>query len=105
VISGPPLLIVLDSHDVILAEGVPAETFLLTSNNIEGFMNFAEFVRLYPGDQYRSMAPYAPIVGMDSGRTHLKALPPRGVSRAFQMREPVQDIYGRIAVRAGQLVG
>jgi hypothetical protein len=95
--------IVLDSHDVILAEGVPAETFLLTSNNIEGFANFAEFARLYPGDQHRSMTPYAPIVG-DSGREHLKALLPRGVRRAFQMREPVQDIYGRIAARADQLV-
>ncbi|WP_349433627.1 Hint domain-containing protein [Pararhizobium sp. A13] len=96
--------IVLDSHDVILAEGVPAETFLLTSNNIEGFMDFGEFARLYPGDQHRSMAPYAPIVGLDSGREHLKALLPRGVRRAFQMREPVQDIYERVAARAGQLV-
>ncbi len=95
--------IVLDSHDVVLAEGVPAETFLLTANNIEGFMNFGEFARLYPGDQHRAMAPYAPIVGMDSGREHLKALMPRAVRRAFQMREPVSDIYARIASRAGQL--
>ncbi|WP_426238187.1 Hint domain-containing protein [Pararhizobium sp. DWP1-1-3] len=97
--------IVLDSHDVILAEGVPAETFLLTSNNIEGFANFREFTRLYPGDQHRSMVPYAPIVGLDSGREHLKALLPRRVRRAFKMREPVQDIFGRIAARAGQLAG
>lgn len=97
--------IVLDSHDVILAEGVPAETFLLTSNNIEGFANFREFARLYPGDQHRSMVPYAPIVGLDSGREHLKALLPRSVRRAFKLREPVQDIYGRIADRAGQLAG
>jgi hypothetical protein len=97
--------IVLDSHDVILAEGVPAETFLLNSNNIEGFMNFPEFARLYPGDQHRSMTPYAPIVGLDSGREHLKALLPRGVRRAFHMREPVEDISGRIAARAGQLSG
>ncbi|MBW9064241.1 Hint domain-containing protein [Rhizobium herbae] len=96
--------IVLDSHDVILAEGVPAETFLLTANNIEGFANFGEYARLYPGDQHRAMAPYAPIVGMDSGREHLKALLPRGVRRAFQLREPVHDIYGRIAARGEQLV-
>ncbi|MBB5535664.1 Hint domain-containing protein [Rhizobium giardinii] len=95
--------IMLDSHDVILAEGVPAETFLLTANNIEAFANFAEFGLLYPGDRHRSMTPYAPIVGL-SGREHLKALLPRGVRRAFQMREPVQDIYGRIAARAQQLV-
>jgi hypothetical protein len=97
--------IVLDSHDVILAEGVQAETFLLTSNNIEGFANFCEFERLYPGDQHRSMVPYAPIVGLASGREHLKALLPRGVRRAFKVREPVQDIYERIAARAEQLAG
>ncbi len=96
--------IVLDSHDVILAEGVPSETFLLTANNIEGFANFVEFTRLYPGDRHRSMTPYAPIVSLDSGREHLKALLPRGVRRAFQMRESVQDIYGRIAARAGHMV-
>lgn len=48
--------IVLDSHDVVLAEGVPAETFLLTANNIEGFANFGGFARLYPGDQHRILA-------------------------------------------------
>jgi hypothetical protein len=97
--------IVLDNHDVILAEGVPAETFLLTSNNIEGFANFIEFARLYPGEQHRSMEPYAPIVGLASGREHLKALLPPGVRRAFKMREPVHAIYGRIAARAEQLAG
>ena len=51
------------------------------------------------------MVPYAPIVGLDSGREHLKALLPRSVRSAFKMREPVQDIHGRIAERAGQLVG
>jgi hypothetical protein len=96
--------IVLDSHDVILAEGVPAETFLLASNNIEGFANFAEFDRLYPGDRHRSMTPYAPIIGM-SGREHLKALLPRRVHRAFRMREPVCEVNERIAARAGQLIG
>jgi hypothetical protein len=96
--------IVLDSHEVILDEGVPAETFQLTSNNIEGFMNVAEFARLYPGDRHRSMAPYSPIVGM-SGREHLKALLPRRVCRAFRMREPVHDIYERVAGRARQLAG
>jgi hypothetical protein len=97
--------IVLDSHDVIFAQGVPAETFLLASNNIEGFANFREFARLYPGDQHRFMVPYAPIVGLDTGREHLNALLPRSVRRACKMREPVQDMYDRIANRAGQLAG
>src|SRR5262245_9261787 len=39
----------LDSHDVILAEGAPAETFV-DCNNRCMFQNAAEFRELYPGD-------------------------------------------------------
>jgi len=93
-------------HHIVVAAEVTIETHgEMVANNIEDFANFGEFARLYPGDQHRSMTPYAPIVSLDSGREHLKALLPRGVRRAFQMREPVQDIYGRIAARAGQLIG
>lgn len=94
--------IVLDTHDVVLAEGVAAETFLLQSHNYEDFTNFVEFARLYPADQNAAMTPFAPIVGLDSGREHLKALLPQGVRRAFQMRELIHDIYERIATRARQ---
>ncbi|WP_349438068.1 Hint domain-containing protein [Pararhizobium sp. A13] len=96
--------IVLDSHDVILAEGAPAETFLLQDRNHEDFTNFAEFARLYPFASHTAMTPCAPIVSLDSGREHLKALLPSPLRRAFQMREPVRDTFERIATRAGQLV-
>lgn len=95
--------VVLDTHEVILAEGVPAETLLLESHNYEDFTNFVEYARLYPGDKGRVMTPFAPVVGRDSGREHLKALLPQGVRRAFQMRELVENIYERIAARAVQL--
>ncbi|CAN7630081.1 Hint domain-containing protein [Pararhizobium sp. LjRoot255] len=96
--------IVLDTHEVVLAEGLAAETFLLQSYNHEDFTNFVEFVRLYPADQTTVMTPFAPIVGLDSGREHLKALLPQGVRRAFQMRELIHDIYERIATRARQQI-
>ncbi len=94
--------IVLDTHEVILAEGVPAETFLVESNNFEDFTNFVEFARLYPGPAHRAMKPFAPIVSLDSGREHLKALLPLGVRRTFQMRELIHGVYERIATRARQ---
>jgi len=37
----------LDSHDVILAEGAPVETFLSANGNREMFDNFVEYERLY----------------------------------------------------------
>ncbi|WP_436088749.1 Hint domain-containing protein [Pararhizobium sp. LjRoot255] len=92
--------IVLDTHEVVLAEGLAAETFLLQSYNHEDFTNFVEFARLYPADQNTAMTPFAPLVG---GREHLKALLPQGVRRAFQMREPAHGAYEKIATRARQL--
>ena len=97
--------IVFDTHEVILAEGAPAETFLFRSNNHENFTNFVEYDRLYPADGPRpAMTPFAPVVGYEGGRQHLKALLLLGVSPFVQLRDPVRDIYERIAVRAEQLV-
>ncbi|MEK1929742.1 MAG: Hint domain-containing protein [Pararhizobium sp.] len=92
--------IVLDTREVILAEGIPAETFLLDLNNREDFANFVDFARHYPGAGWTVMTPFAPIVSLDSGREHLRALLPRGVRRALQMREPVHGVHERIASRA-----
>jgi len=96
--------VVLDTHEVILAEGAPAETFLVETHNYEEFTNFVEYPRLYPADKGQVMKPFAPIVGRDSGREHLKALLPQGVRRAFQMRELVENIHERLAARAVQLM-
>lgn len=92
--------IVLDTHEAILAEGVAAETFLLRANNHEAFTNFAEFSRLYPIAWHSDMTPFAPIVGLDSGREHLRALLPIGIRRTLQIREPASKAYQRIAARA-----
>ncbi len=96
--------IVLDTHEVILAEGAPAETFLLRASNHENFTNFVEYERLYPAGSRPAMTPFAPIVGYEGGREHLKALLRMGVSRFIDVRDPVRNAYERIAERAGQLV-
>lgn len=96
--------IVLDTHEVILAEGAPAETFLLRTSNYESFTNFAEYRRLYPADLHPAMTPFAPIVGYEGGLEHLKALLRLGVPGFVEVRDPVQDAYERIAARAERLV-
>lgn len=96
--------IVLDTHEAILAEGVAAETFLVKANNHEAFTNFAEFSRLYPDADRTDMKPFAPIVGIDSGREHLRALLPVGLRRILQIREPARNTYERIAAHAEQQI-
>ncbi|WP_454851141.1 Hint domain-containing protein [Rhizobium binxianense] len=90
--------IMLDRHDVVLAEGAPVETFLLEAENYEAFANFAEFARLYPADRHAAMTPFAPIVGY-GGREHLKALLRLAAGRLLHIPSPLQDAYERIAAR------
>ena len=95
--------ILLDTHEAILAEGAAAESFFLGGNNYEAFTNFAEFARLHPTGEKSAMTPFAPLVGLDSGREHLKALLPAGIRRIFQVSEPAHNVYQRLASRAEQL--
>lgn len=95
--------IMLDSHETILAEGAPAETFLLRASNHESFANFAELERLYPAGLRVPMTPFAPIVGYEGGREHLTALLLMGASRFTRMRDPIQNAYEKIAVRSRAL--
>ena len=101
--------ILLDSHEVILAEGAPAETLLITTGEeYELFTNFIEYERLY-GSARPLMEPFAPLCYHAGGRAHLSALVRLGVfniSRAFgssasiDLRDPAQIAYERIAARA-----
>lgn len=96
--------IVLDTHEAVLAEGLAAETFLLKDGNHETFTNFGEFARVHPAGNVPVMKPFAPIVGIDSGREHLRALLPASFRRALQVREPARNTHRRIALRAESLI-
>jgi hypothetical protein len=95
--------IVLDSHEVILAEGAPVETCLLATCNYENFTNFADFARLYPGDRHATMTPFAPYVGY-GGREHLKALLHLAAGRPARMGSPLHVACSRIAARGQKLL-
>lgn len=93
--------IVFPTHEVVLAEGAPVESFLLENANYEGFTNFCEFARLYPGDHDASMAPFAPFVGY-GGREHLKALLRLATGGLVKVPSPLQDAYEKISERGQQ---
>jgi hypothetical protein len=96
--------ILLDSHDVVMAEGTPVETFQLRGDDYEKFDNFVEIERLYPAHMRPRMAPFAPVLGEESGRQHLKALLLLSVSRIIPARDPFREVSNRIAARAGEVV-
>lgn len=97
--------IVLDTHEVILANGAPAETFLVRDNNYECFANFAEYSRLNPNKERHVMTPFAPILGYEGGRENLKALLLLGASYLVAVRDPVHETWDRLAARGEQLAG
>jgi len=89
----------LETHEVILAEGAPVETLLVTDGR-ERFGNFVEYERLYGKQAGPAMVPYAPVLAYSSTRAHLKALLRLGASQLVDMRDPIQVAYDRIAARA-----
>jgi hypothetical protein len=92
----------LETHEVILAEGAPVETLLVTHGR-ERFSNFVEYERLYGQDTGSAMVPYAPVLAYSSARAHLKALLRLGVSQVIDVRDPIQVAYDRISARAACL--
>jgi hypothetical protein len=92
----------LETHEVVFAEGAPAET-LLVINGREQFNNLVEYERLYE-TAGEAMRPYAPISRYDGGRAELKALLRRLASPIVDLRDPIQMAYDRIAKRTENLV-
>ncbi len=93
----------LETHEVIVAEGAPVESLLVTDGR-DGFTNFVEHERLYGRKAEAPMVPCAPIHTYPGGRAHLKALLRLGVSRVVDVRDPIQVAYDRIAARAAEVV-
>jgi hypothetical protein len=62
----------LESHDVVYAEGVPAETLLYVD---ESFVNFADFLRRYgtPAAQAARCAPVVPVGGRDELKSRFRS--------------------------------
>lgn len=93
----------LETHEVVFAEGAPAETLLIT-NDREGFANFVEYERLYGADERPAMKPFAPILNYKGGRGELERLFRLALSPVVDIRDPIQRTRDRIAARAKLVV-
>jgi hypothetical protein len=98
--------IVLNTHEVIWAEGAPVETF---GGDGLLFTNFFEYKRLYPNDPCSDMPLVAPNLSQSTGRAHLHALLGLGASYLglgasdYAVRDPLQEAYEQFAARAEEL--
>ena len=82
----------LESHDVVYAEGAPAETLLDVS---ESFANFPDYLRRY-GMPTRQETPCVPVIPIHGGRVEL-------LSRARSALSPWIDLRGRADIVRGRL--
>jgi Hint domain-containing protein len=89
----------LETHEVVFAEGAPAETLLVTSDR-ENFANFVEYERLYGAEERGPMTPFAPILNYKGARGELERLLRLAVSPVIDIRDPSQKARERIAARA-----
>jgi hypothetical protein len=89
----------LETHEVIYAEGAPAETLLVTGDR-EAFSNFVEYERLYGTDLQAPMKPFAPILKYTGARGELERLLQLAVSPVVDIRDPILRARNRIAARA-----
>jgi hypothetical protein len=89
----------LQTHEVVFAEGAPAETLLVTSGR-EHFANFAEYERRYGVESGPTMKPFAPVLEYRGVRGEVEQLLRLAVSPVLDIRDPIQRARARIAARA-----
>ena len=89
----------LETHEVVLAEGAPAETLQVT-NDREDFANFVEYERQYGVDERPAMKPFAPILKYKGVRSELDRWLRLAASPVTGTRDPIQRARERIAARA-----
>jgi hypothetical protein len=87
----------LETHEVVFAEGAPAETLLVTSDR-ESFANFVEYERMY-GSERPPMKPFAPTIYYKGARGEVERLLRKAVSPVVDIRDPSQRARDRIAAR------
>ena len=90
------------THEVVLAEGAPVESFREDASEREFFANFVEYERLYGRDQAR-MTPFAPLLDYRNRRQKLAGLTRSIVSSLVDVRDPIQAARDQLARRAKAL--
>ena len=91
----------LATHDVLLAEGLPAETLLGDARRIR-FDNYREYELLYPSEPLVSQTPFAPIISLNGGREELRSRMRSAFAPFVDRREPFDVVRDRLEDRAEQ---
>ena len=87
----------LDTHEVIFAEGMAAETFRYAGGQI-AWDNLGDYQDLY--GEHKVMSAFAPICRYSGVRAEVGGLLRLAASRFVDVRDPIQIAYDRIAARA-----
>jgi hypothetical protein len=90
----------LESHDVVYAEGVPAETLLDVS---ESFANFADYNRRY-GMPTQQETPCVPVIPVHGGRVELMSRARSALSPWIDLRDHAEVVRDRLEEGANSLV-
>jgi hypothetical protein len=86
-----------DRHDILLAEGVPCESLLATSDSRASF----RIEHIASGD-LEDMTPCAPIAAFEGGRSALKSRLRSALAPVIDMRQPRDVVRDHLEARALQ---
>jgi hypothetical protein len=89
----------LETHDVLIAEGAPCESFLTTAEKLAAFDNADEYYALY-GVPTSEMVACAPLAAFNGGRSELKSRLRSAVSPIIDIRRPADVARDHIEARA-----
>ena len=94
----------LETHEVVFAEGTPAET-LLVDNDREHFGNFVQYEQLYGAAKEAPMKPFAPRIEYQGVGGELNRLLRSAVSPVIDVRDPIQKARDSILTRSELVLG
>lgn len=97
------LHIMVDRHEVIIAEGAPCETLLFNEATMRSFDNYEEYERLCGLQTDASERPYAPVYASLGGRAQLHSHFRRAVSPWIDHRDQFDKALDRLAFHTIQL--
>jgi hypothetical protein len=87
----------LGTHDILIAEGAAAESFLPNARNRSMFDNYDDFLAIYGGDAHsQALSPYAPVLSYFGGRGELASRWRSVVAPVIDMRRPLEVARDRI---------
>lgn len=89
--------VVLDTHEIIFADGLPVESFMY-AGGVVAWDNHGDYLQRYGVQQV--MAPFAPIHSYDGGFDELGGLIRLVASRIVDVRDPIQIAHDRLKERA-----